>query len=484
MKKYFNYISISLLAIICGITASVLFFEGSREAYLAFSRGEVPFVAFFAGENIDAAQEGQVSGATHEAGLEGEILDDTNSSVQNIPLRTINGIATETLRIPNEGRVIVADLSGMLAYTYESGVLTEIYPLLSKGRPGTAWQTPAGMYTINSKKENHFSTIGEVWMPYSMQFFGNYFIHGWPYETDGTPVPEGYSGGCIRMSDVDAKRLYDFADIGTKVIVVADTPPFTQGVYLDKGRGLSGISSDAYIVADVDSGAIIFEKDAREVMPIASITKLMTALISLDVINQYRTTTVSRSAYGTYGAQGDLSIGESIITGTLLYPLLLESSNDASEVLAEFYGRTEFMKRMNERAQAIGMLHTGYDDPSGLSYDNISTAEDLFRMVQYVDRHKRFIFDMTQLSSYSDSGHVWRSNSRFKDHPWHNGGKNGFTDEAQKTLITLFDVPFEGDERTVAVILLRADDTTADARAIISYIEKNVEFLPDLVIQE
>jgi len=479
MKRYFVYISIGLFATICGLIASVTFFEGSRQAYNAFINGDVRLLSFLEDDTITIAKEAEISSAQ-----DNEILDDTNSIVQDIPLRTINGLATETLRIPNEGKVIVSDLSGMQAYTYENGVLIGTYPLQSKGRPGTAWQTPAGTYTINTKEENHFSTIGEVWMPYSMQFFGNYFIHGWPYHPDGTPVPEGYSGGCIRMENEDVKELYDFADIGTKVIVVADTPPFTQGVYLDKGQGLRGINSDAYTVADVESGAIIFEKDAQEILPVASLTKLMTALISLDVINQYRTATVSASAYGTYGAQGGLSIGQKIGTGTLLYPLLLESSNDAAEVLAEFYGRKQFMERMNERAQAVGMLNTHYDDPSGLSFDNTSTAEDLFRLVQYIERHKRFIFDTTKLPSYSEDGYVWQSNSRFKDHPWNNGSKNGYTDEAQKTLVNLFDTPFPGGDRTIAVILLHGQDTTADARNIISYIEKNVEFLPDLVVQE
>lgn len=484
MLSTIKKIGISIAALILGAVLSIGFFEGAKNMYhltasYPASFAQVLSTTYSFITNAFTQEKSDVKKMDEDGVLvRGETIE------QAIPLRTINGIATETLSIPSEGKVVVVDITGMNAYAYENGVLAETYPVLSKGRPGTAWETPAGIYTIRTKELNHFSTIGEVWMPYSMQFFGNYFIHGWPHYSDGTPVPEGYSGGCIRMADEEAAKLYDFVDIGTQVMIVADTPPYTQGVYLDKGRGLSGISSDAFIVADVDSGAIIFEKDSTQILPIASLTKLMTSLISLDVINQYSTATVSQKAYATYGAQGDLSPGERLTTGTLLFPLLLESSNDAAEVLAEFYGRSSFVARMNDRAQAIGMYKTSYDDPSGLSAENTSTAEDLFRLVQYVERHKRFIFDTSLLPSKTEAGHVWRNNSRFIDHEWYRGGKNGYTDEAQKTLITLFDIPMGEEKRTIAIILLHATDTTADARKILSYMESHVEFLPHLVVKE
>lgn len=477
--------SLIIIAIfLVGVVASFGFFEGSKNLYSSFGS---------TGQNLVRITSGILASTTSifksdEVSAE-DIGADENSVTKDtteryIPLRTINGIATETLEIPSEGKVVVVDLTGMTAYTYEDGILNEAYTVLSKGRPGTAWETPAGEYTIKTKERNHFSSIGEVWMPYSMQFFGNYFIHGWPYYSDGTPVSEGYSGGCIRMSDEDSQKIFEFVDVGTEVIVVADTPPFTKGVYLDKGRGLTSISSDAFIVADVDSGSIIFEKDSTKVMPIASLSKMMTALISLDVINQYNTATVSRSAWGTYGSQGELKVGDRLAIGDLLFPLLLESSNDAAEVLAEYYGRDSFMARMNERAKAIGMFNTSYEDPSGLSYNNISTAEDLFRLTQYIERHKRFIFDTSLLPSKSMNKYLWRNNSRFIDHKWYRGGKNGYTDEAQKTLVTLFDIPFKDEKRTISIILLHGSDTTSDTRKILSYLENNVEFLPNLIVKE
>ena len=79
--------------------------------------------------------------------------------------------------------------------------------------------TPKGEFKALLKEENHFSSIGKVWMPWSIQFSGNYFIHGWPYYPDGTDVPKGYSGGCIRLSTKDAEELYGLIEVGMPILI-------------------------------------------------------------------------------------------------------------------------------------------------------------------------------------------------------------------------------------------------------------------------
>src|SRR3989344_7276539 len=117
---------------------------------------------------------------------------------------------------------IEIDLSQMKVSLYKEGGLLKTLPVLSKGRDGSWWETPTGNYKILSKEQNHFSSIGNVWMPWSMQFYGNFFIHGWPYYEDGTPVSSTYSGGCIRLETTDAERLYPLVSTGTPVIVIKD----------------------------------------------------------------------------------------------------------------------------------------------------------------------------------------------------------------------------------------------------------------------
>jgi len=400
----------------------------------------------------------------------------------NEPDATSTGKISEDLTIPKQGKAIVANLESMKLDLYEDGKIKNTFDILGKGRPGTAWETPPGAFELLYKKENHFSTIGKVWMPFSMQFFGNYFIHGWPYYPDGTPVAEGYSGGCIRLANADMEKVYNFGEVGIKTIVLGateNTISFNEkGTYsTKKGAKFPKITAKSYMVADLDSGAVITASGEKVQLPIASLSKMMTALVSLETINQYKETKVSRAAYGTYGAQGNLLTGEKIKISDVLYPLLLESSNDAAEVLAEFSGRSTFIKNMNDKAASIGLLNTSFEDPSGLSKNNVSTAEDLFKLAKYIYKYKSYIFDITKLKDYTQGKHTWYSNSKFRNDENYLGGKNGYTDEAHHTLVTMVELPLgEFKKRKIAIVLLNAEKTEKDARAIILYLLNNVYY--------
>ena len=389
--------------------------------------------------------------------------------------------------IPKEGKVILADLEQMRLQTVEDGEVVEEYEILSKGRADTPWETPPGQYKIMYKTENHFSSIGGVWMPYSMQFFGNFFIHGWPYYPGGTPVAEGYSGGCVRMNNTDMEEIYSFSEQNTPILIRGSQVEkkneiIESGRYdkFSKSYNLPRLSSSAFLVADLNTGEIIASNDRDVEYPIASLSKLMTALVSLETINQYKEAVVTRSAVGTYGKQGGLSYGERIAVGDLLYPLLLESSNDAAEVIAEHAGRNFFIENMNDKAESIGLYNTHFDDPSGLSAKNISTAEDLFKLTKYIHQYKNYIFSITKEKEYEIEGHTWFSNSKFRNDEMYRGGKNGYIDAAKHTLISTFDLPLEEfGKRRVAIIILQSDDATKDTRSVLLYLLENIFYSTD-----
>lgn len=121
--------------------------------------------------------------------------------------------------LKNEGDVLAIDLLKKKAYIYKNKELKDSYEMLSIGKPGSYWETPAGLYKAILKKRNHYSTIGKVYMPYSIQFFGNYFLHGWPYYPSGKSVPHGYSGGCMRFSTHDSKEIFNFVKKDTPIFV-------------------------------------------------------------------------------------------------------------------------------------------------------------------------------------------------------------------------------------------------------------------------
>ena len=377
---------------------------------------------------------------------------------------------------------IKVDLKAMKLMLYEGYRLIETMSVLSKGRPGSAWETPTGKYSIITMEENHFSSIGKVWMPYSLQFFGNFFIHGWPYYEGGAPVGEGYSGGCFRLATADAKRVFDFATKGTVVTVIngeaiteGQTPKFIYRTKPDSA--LPPLSASAYLVADLESGKTILEKNPNKKLPLASITKLMTALVSLETISQVKTATVSAKAVATYSEAGELKVGELIKLQDLLYPLLLESSNDASEVIAESAGRHNFITNMNDRAKALGLMATSFADPSGIAEENVSTVSDIFKFISYLYKDKNYLFAILKKKTATAPGHTWTNILPFVNDPRYLGGKSGHTTVAGDTLATVFALPLaEFESRPIAIILLDSANREVDTTIILNYLTGNIYY--------
>lgn len=237
--------------------------------------------------------------------------------------------------------------------------------------------------------------------------------------------------------------------------------------------------SKAFLVADLESGNFLEFDQKEKVLPIASLSKLMTALIVFNETTSKEKIYISKSAVGAYGKQGNLSAGEEIEQNHLLRALLLESSNDAAEAFSEHDGRYSFLEKMNEEAKRLGMKKTFYDDPSGLSFKNVSTAEDLFILTRYIFQNFPEILEITKEKSYKIPGHLWHNNSSFRNDDNYIGGKNGYTDEARETLISLFNLPIgeNDDYRKVAIIILGSEDAKVDTRNILLYLLMNVEYV-------
>jgi len=237
------------------------------------------------------------------------------------------------------------------------------------------------------------------------------------------------------------------------------------------------VGATAYIVGDIDTGEIILEKNSNSVLPIASVTKLMTALVSFEIYDQNQKTKVSNRAANTPSQRGDLRTGDSVLISDLLYPLLLVSSNNAAEVLAEHGGRENFMNKMNELAKEIGMDKTHFADPSGLSANNTSTTKDLFILSSHLMKNHKKIFDITKLEEYTAIGKIWRNINILSSNDNYLGGKTGYTERAKRTGVGIFSVSFDDfQNRNIAIILLRTDDRTKDIYTILNYSRKNVAY--------
>ncbi len=269
--------------------------------------------------------------------------------------------------------------------------------------------------------------------------------------------------------------------------VVEPTPITTsstatsQYFYVNKDNGQPSVSAKAYLVGDLNTGEVILAKNQDEKFPIASVSKLMTALVTTDIMNPDDTAQITKTALTAEGKNegenGELKVGKTIKVSDLIYPLLLESSNSAAEVLAEYFGKDSFISKMNQEAVNLGMDSTSYKDPSGLSVNNQSTVSDMFKLTGYLMQKYPDLLKITTDRSYSNKKQSWSNISQFLGQAGYLGGKSGYTDAADQTVVAVFNLPLgQTGERPIAITLLQSTDRKKDVESILKYLNKNIYY--------
>ncbi len=384
----------------------------------------------------------------------------------------------------NDGKDFVAvNLDKMELTLHEEGNEKQSYPVLSKGREGSWWETPTGLYNALTKETNHFSSIGDVWMPWSIQFYGNFFIHGWPYHSNGEPVAQSYSGGCIRLSDEDAKPVFEFVKKGMPILVYdTEEKPglFSKIVPEDAVLRPPNISAEEAFVADLDTGEVILNKSIDLVRPVASLTKLMTATVASELIYLERGVTITEDMLKDRIQSYPLEVGEQYKAFDLLHPLLQQSSNGAGRAIASMIGEKYFVYQMNEKAESLDMVNTEFVDPSGVSSGNISTLRDFSKLFKYILEKRKFIFDISTGESYEVFGPNRFNNlevfNEFHEDPRLIGVKNGQSSTAGQTYASVWGLEKNSKERHIFVGVLGSDDRAGDVEEILRWLEDNFGF--------
>ena len=226
---------------------------------------------------------------------------------------------------------------------------------------------------------------------------------------------------------------------------------------------INSITAEAYLVGNLETGEkyVSFNPDA--VFPIASLSKLFTAIIADQNISSTTKITITQQMVDTFGDAGHLVKDEKFTVQELLYPLLLESSNDTAEAYAQFFGYDKFIKKMNDFVKKIGMSSTTFRDASGLSSANISNADDLFIFAKYLYKNQPALLEITRktdfdLATSSEHGfHHFVSINPFVGYEPFIGGKTGRTVEAKESMVSLFKTKQGTTTYPVAVIILRSE---------------------------
>ncbi len=234
------------------------------------------------------------------------------------------------------------------------------------------------------------------------------------------------------------------------------------------------MSGDSILAIDLNSQSTLYEKNSQARVPIASLTKLMTAYLILEESDPNAVVLVSNNAANASGSRMELYSGEEILVKNLLYGLLIESGNDAALALAEFNAGSEsaFIQKMNKAAEHLGMGNTHFANTTGLDATGAySTAHDLAILSTHLlqDESIREIVknSKTTVSSQNGTQHELLNTNILIGQLGIKGLKTGKTPVAGECLIALADGP-EGHE--VLSIVLGSENRFADTKVLLDWI--------------
>jgi serine-type D-Ala-D-Ala carboxypeptidase (penicillin-binding protein 5/6) len=244
--------------------------------------------------------------------------------------------------------------------------------------------------------------------------------------------------------------------------------------FFDSGTTTPMLSAKSALVYDLTSEKTIYEKNPEEKLPMASITKLMTAIVAIDHKKKNNRYEVYPDALVGENVMG-LSEGEVMSLEELLYGVFMYSGNDAAETLAlNTMPRDEFIKTMNQKAKAIGMKNTNFTNPTGLEGDGNqhTTAYDLLVLSKYAITNypqivkassapEHFIEETEDHNAYE----LYNQLNLVTTYPGVKGLKDGYTPEAGLCLITYLD--YEGHQ--IIGIILGSENRRAEMKDLLDY---------------
>lgn len=221
-----------------------------------------------------------------------------------------------------------------------------------------------------------------------------------------------------------------------KILILFLLVPFIVKAY--------STNATSAILMDLDSGRIVYANNKDLVRSVASISKIMTAVVAIESNKLDEVVTIGSEIKSAFGSGIYIKEGEELTLRDLLYGLMLRSGNDAALSIANYVGGdiSTFVSMMNDKAKSIGMKNSTFNNPSGLDHDkgNYSTAYDMAILTKYAYQLKEFR-EIVSTKKYelktNMNYYLWNNKNRLLYmYKYANGGKTGFTEKAKRTLVT------------------------------------------------
>jgi len=241
------------------------------------------------------------------------------------------------------------------------------------------------------------------------------------------------------------------------------------------------ISAKSAIIVDFkpdsEKGNILYQKNSNQVLPVASLSKIMTAIIALESFNPEEIVKVSKNSVTITGDKGGLITDEELKIKDLLYIMLIESSNDAAMSLAEDNPRLtydEFINSMNSKAKELGLENTSFVEPVGLSPDNRSTALEIADLTKYAFRFPLIleILKTPETTVFSIDNkfihNLTTTNKLLGKIPQIIGGKTGYTEEAGGCMLTISNI----SEDYLIIVVLGSTQREEDIEKLFNWAQE------------
>lgn len=249
---------------------------------------------------------------------------------------------------------------------------------------------------------------------------------------------------------------------------------FSLTVFPARADGVfPSVSAKAAILIDADSGRVMFEKNAELRLPMASTTKIMTALVALELCDPDSEITVTQDSVGIEGSSIYLALGETLTLRELLYALLLASANDAATAIAIHVGGSVdgFAELMNKKAELLGLLNSHFKNPHGLDAEgHFTSAHDLALITAHALKNPLFA-EIVSTYKYNISGkdgtrrYLVNHNKLLQMYDGCVGVKTGYTKADGRCLVSAA----KRNGMTLIAVTLSAPDDWRDHASMLDY---------------
>jgi len=240
-------------------------------------------------------------------------------------------------------------------------------------------------------------------------------------------------------------------------------------------------SARSAILMDTDTNRILYEKNIHEKRSVASISKIMTAVVAIESGKLDDEVTVGEEIKKAYGSGIYIQVGEKLKLRDLLYGLMLRSGNDAALAIADYVGGSvdEFVVMMNDKAKELKMNNTTFNNPSGLDQErgNYSTAYDMAILTSYamkLDDYKTITGTKKYTLTTNKNTYSWiNKNKLLSLYKYTTGGKTGFTEIAKRTLVSTA----SKDNTNLVVVTLNDGNDWKDHQNLFEYGFNNYTYI-------